>query len=88
MSVAGLWTAIIGALVKTTPGLQPITGDNNARRTLASICARLDARRSLSWCSPRAGCPISWCVALALVSAEASHKDLLLTRVRRETGKE
>ena len=40
-------SAIIGALTKTAPGLKPITGDNNARRTLASICARLDGSKEL-----------------------------------------
>jgi hypothetical protein len=47
LSVAGVWSAIIGALTKTTPGIVPVIGDNNARRTLGRICAWLDGSRDL-----------------------------------------
>jgi hypothetical protein len=47
MSPAGVWAAILGALVKTTPGFEPIIGDFGARRRLERICRRLDGSRDL-----------------------------------------
>jgi hypothetical protein len=47
VSPAGIWNAILGALIKTTPGLEPIVGDFGARRQLERICRRLDGSRDL-----------------------------------------
>jgi hypothetical protein len=47
MSPAGVWAAILGALIKTTPGFEPIIGDFGARRRLERICRRLDGSRDL-----------------------------------------
>ena len=47
LSVAGVWAAIIGALTKTPPRLPATIGDNDAPRTLAAICARLDGSKEL-----------------------------------------
>ena len=47
VSPAGIWNAILGALVKTTPGFAPIIGDFGARRRLEQICRRLDGSRDL-----------------------------------------
>jgi hypothetical protein len=47
LSVAGVWSAVTGALVQTTPGAPPIIGDNDARRILRRICARLDGSKAL-----------------------------------------
>jgi hypothetical protein len=46
-SIAGVWSAIAGAVIKTTPGVPPITGDNNARHILERICSRLDGSKNL-----------------------------------------
>jgi hypothetical protein len=46
-SPAGVWAAIRGALIKTTPGFEPIIGDFGARRQLERICKRLDGSRDL-----------------------------------------
>jgi hypothetical protein len=46
-SPAGVWGAILGALIKTTPGFEPIVGDHGARRQLEQICRRLDRSRDL-----------------------------------------
>jgi hypothetical protein len=46
-SPPGVWAAILGALIKTTPGLEPIIGDHGARRQLERICRRLDGSRDL-----------------------------------------
>ena len=47
MSPAGLWSAILGALTKTTPGFEAITGDQGARLALERIVRRLDGSRDL-----------------------------------------
>jgi hypothetical protein len=47
VSPAGIWNAILGALIKTTPGFEPIIGDHGARRQLERICKRLDGSRDL-----------------------------------------
>jgi hypothetical protein len=47
VSPAGIWNAILGALIKTTPGFEPIIGDHGARRQLERICRRLDGSRDL-----------------------------------------
>ena len=44
MSSAGLWSAILGALTRTTP---PIVGDQGARRALEHVLRRLDGLRDL-----------------------------------------
>jgi hypothetical protein len=47
MSPAGVWAAILGALVKTTPGFEPIIGDFGARHRLERIWRHLDGSRDL-----------------------------------------
>jgi hypothetical protein len=47
VSPAGIWNAILGALIKTTPGFEPIIGDHGARRQLEQICRRLDGSKDL-----------------------------------------
>jgi hypothetical protein len=47
ISPAGIWNAILGALVKTTPGMEPIVGDQGARRALEHILRRLDGSKDL-----------------------------------------
>jgi len=44
---AGLWFAILGALTKTTPGIEKIVGDQGSRRVLEQVCRRLDGSRDL-----------------------------------------
>ena len=46
-SQAGLWSAILGALTKTTPGIEEIVGDQGARRALERTLRRLDGSRDL-----------------------------------------
>jgi len=46
-SPAGLWAAILGALIKTTPGIEKIVGDRGSRRALEQVCRRLDGSRDL-----------------------------------------
>jgi hypothetical protein len=41
-SPQGLWSAILGALTRTTPGIAPIAGDQGARARLERILRRLD----------------------------------------------
>ena len=45
ISPAGIWNAILGALIKTTPGIEPIVGDQGARRALEHVLRRLDGSR-------------------------------------------
>ena len=45
ISPAGIWNAILGALVRTTPGIEPIVGDQGARRALEHVLRRLDGSR-------------------------------------------
>ena len=47
VSPAGIWNAILGALIKTTPGIEPIVGDQGARRALEHILRRLDGSKDL-----------------------------------------
>jgi hypothetical protein len=47
ISPAGIWNAILGALIKTTPGIEPIVGDQGARRALEHILRRLDGSKDL-----------------------------------------
>jgi hypothetical protein len=47
MSPAGIWNAVLGALIRTTPGFEPIIGDHGARRQLERICRRLDGSKDL-----------------------------------------
>ena len=47
VSPAGIWNAILGALVRTTPGIEPIVGDQGARRALEHILRRLDGSKDL-----------------------------------------
>ena len=42
---AGLWSAILGALTKTTPGIEQIVGDQGARSALERTLRRLDGSR-------------------------------------------
>ena len=44
---AGVWSAILGALTKTTPGIEEIIGDQGARHALERICRHLDGSRNL-----------------------------------------
>jgi hypothetical protein len=44
---AGLWSAILGALTTTTPGIAEIVGDQGARRALERTLRRLDGSRDL-----------------------------------------
>jgi hypothetical protein len=46
-SPAGLWSAILGALTKTTPGSEPVIGDQGARLALERTLRRLDGSRDL-----------------------------------------
>jgi hypothetical protein len=46
-SPSGLWSAILGALTKSTPGLEPVVGDQGARRALHRNLRRLDGSREL-----------------------------------------
>jgi hypothetical protein len=46
-SPAGLWSAILGALTKTIPGIEPVIGDLGGRMQLQRILARLDGSRDL-----------------------------------------
>jgi hypothetical protein len=46
-SPAGLWSAILGALTRTTPGIEEIVGDQGSRNALERICRRLDGSRDL-----------------------------------------
>jgi len=47
VSPAGIWNAILGALIKTTPGIEPMVGDQGARRALEHILRRLDGSKDL-----------------------------------------
>ena len=47
VSPAGIWNAILGALIKTTPGIEPMVGDQGGRRTLEHVLRRLDGSRDL-----------------------------------------
>jgi hypothetical protein len=47
VSPAGLWAAILGALTKTTPGIEPIVGDQGSRVRLEGILRRLDGSKTL-----------------------------------------
>jgi hypothetical protein len=46
-SPAGLWSAILGALTRTTPGIEPVVGDQGSRARLESILRRLDGSKAL-----------------------------------------
>jgi hypothetical protein len=46
-SPAALWSAIIAASSRTTPGLPSIIGDRGSRKALEKICRRLDGSRDL-----------------------------------------